>query len=175
MNLSAMPLPFGRVVACYRPDHVDPALMATALEGGPEERVEDLPRRGQLGVASGERDDVGVVMESRHARELGIRDLHGAHAGHLVGRDGHAEPGAADKDAEIGFTVRHAAADGLGEHGVVDALLIEWPDVDHFVACVGKIALDLLFQGETGVVAAELYTQTRYLREPSRGLGHCSV
>ena len=56
-------------------------------------------------------------------RELGVGDLHGAHAVDLVGGDRHAEPGAAHEHAEVGVAAGDALADLDGEVGVVDRLV----------------------------------------------------
>ena len=113
-------------------DLVDAALVSAALELGVEERVEDRLGASRADVASRQRDHVGVVVQARIMRAIsGSVTMRGAHAGHLVGGDRHADARAAHEHAEVGLARGDRVRDCLGVIGVVDRVLAVRPHVDH--------------------------------------------
>src|SRR4029077_1885072 len=101
-------------------DLIEPALVAPALELGPQPQLEDLVREPERDDASAHREDVGVVVLAREARGVEVVAQRGADAAHLVRGDLFALAAAAEHDAAIGAAVGDGAADRDADRRVVD-------------------------------------------------------
>ena len=96
---------------------VEAGLVATALELGGEEDVDEAEGEGVGQLAGAEGEDVGVVVEAAHAGRPLVVAQGGAGAVDLVGRDLLALAAAAHDDGPVGppaVTSRAAAAQNLG-------------------------------------------------------------
>ena len=71
-------------VALQDRNFLDTGLVATAGEGGVEERPDDLERAVAGGHARPKREDVGVVVRAAEARRLQIHDGCGPHAAEMI-------------------------------------------------------------------------------------------
>ena len=93
--------------------------MAAALELCDKEDLEDALVLLKGDEAAGQGDDVAVVVTTEQLGELGARDAGSADAGHLVGRNRHADASAAHKHALVSL----ACGDGLAYRQTVDYIL----------------------------------------------------
>ena len=92
------------------------------------------------------------------ARSLGAEAVAaegGADAGDFVGRDGHADAGAADEDAALTFTAHDRVGDGLGILRIITGVFGIGAVVLVSESSPVKMRHQSLFQGETAVVTAD--------------------
>lgn len=102
-------------------DLVDAALMASALEVGVEEGVDDVERFLGGDEATGEYEDVGVVVAACQACDLGLPAEGGTDELVLVERDADAVACSADGDGGVDFACLDGTGAGVGIVGVVTA------------------------------------------------------
>jgi hypothetical protein len=77
--------------------------------------------------------------------------------GHLVGRDGRSDAGAAHQDSAIGFAARHEVGHATCHEGEVHGRVVGRADVDHVVAERAHVVHDVWLEGESGVVVPDGY------------------
>ena len=140
---------------------------------GPIELVDglDIRRRCALGVELGGKpcvhdglgqfrpddarthgDDLGVVGLGRAFRRIGVMRQRRADARHLVGRNAHADPRAADEDAAVIFAVLHLVGE-IGREVGIEAGLAQIRD-----AVLGlrlQMRLDHVEEGLSGAVGTQ--------------------
>src|SRR5690606_20668659 len=137
------------------PDLVHPAGVPAPGEFAGQKGVGDLQGEPRAGDARSQAQHVGVIVLPGHPGRIGLRAQRGPHAGHLVGRDGHADAGAADQDAPVAPPRGHGLGHQTGVVGVVARLTARGAHVHHGVA--GRLKMDhqLLLQVKPSVVAAD--------------------
>ena len=98
------------------------ALMPAAVEVRVEEDAEDLLGHSEPEHPRPEAEHVGVVVAPCHLGGEGVVAERAAHAGVAVDRHAHAEPGAADQNAEGGSSALELPGELMGEIRVVDRI-----------------------------------------------------
>ncbi len=105
-------------------EFADAALVASALEFRVEEGVEDFFSRLHRRGFAGEAEHIDAVVLAHQCRGLHIGNKRGAHPGHLVGSDAHADAARADQQAEFRAACGHRLRRRPGEVRVVIARLL---------------------------------------------------
>src|SRR5690554_167369 len=91
-------------------------------------------------------------MHAGHPGGKGIAAQRSSHTRHLIGRNGHADSGATDKDAEGELTVGHCPAYSLGHVGIITGFSLTCPPVCHSNAPLLQVLNDSLLCLETSMV-----------------------
>src|SRR2546430_791865 len=112
-----------------------------------------LARAGR-GARAG-RQDVGVVVRAGEPGGVGVGAGRRGDAGQLVGRDRHAEPGAADEDTPVGLARDDRPGHGGGVVGIVHGLGGLGAAVHDLVTPLDQPGLEVFFEGEARVVRTE--------------------
>ena len=131
--------------------------MTSTLERSGEELVETGGGGGFIDEASGEDDDVGIVVLTDEVGNLGSPHQSCANALMLVERHADALAGAADGNAGIDRAVLDGLAQGMTEVAVVTAGLARRAEVAIDDAPLHEILLDEFFQRVASVVAGHPY------------------
>ena len=139
-------------------------LMASALEAGIQEGIDNLLRLIGLRAVASEAKDIRVVVAARHLGGIFIPHQRGAGARHLVGGDAHADAGGADQKAQLVLALGHAARHGLGVVGVISGIQRVRAEVRDLQAVLGQVLLQQLLQ----LVAT-------MIRADGDGLGRCGA
>ncbi|MFT3855092.1 MAG: hypothetical protein QM733_20510 [Ilumatobacteraceae bacterium] len=116
------------------------ARLAAAVDGGRQERVEQLFCHGRGGEAQAEREHVGVVPAAGAAGRLRVGAQRGAHPGHLVGGDRDAGAGPAADDADVAMAVGDQLTDAPA--GVGPRVAVRGDD--HLVATLRQQLADVV-------------------------------
>ena len=134
---------------------IDTCLMATTLKRSGEELIEAGSGGGFVDEASGEDDDIGIVMLTDEVGYLGPPHQAGTHALMLVQRHADALAGTADGDAGIDTSRFNGFAQGVTEVGVIATGLTRSAKVAIDDAPLHQILLDKLFKRVASVVAGQ--------------------
>ena len=94
--------------------------LVARLDDSSEECVEGIEGSHRPEDASTETDHIGIVVLLGQGGRRHIIDERGPDARDLVGSDGDADPGPADRHAEVARSTDHGPAHGRTEVGVVN-------------------------------------------------------
>src|SRR5947209_3359156 len=108
--------------------------MASALEVGFQPDADHAVDQLFAEKVGGKAKDVGIVVAPAHFGSDAVVARRRAHALYFIGGDTHADAGAADQDAAVGFAGAHAIGDVVGEIGIVDAFGATRSYVNDFMA-----------------------------------------
>ena len=131
--------------------------VAAAAEIGGEEGVEDALVLLERHKAPGKGDDVRIVVLAAQGGELGVDDVGGTHAGHLVGGHGHADARSAYEHAAVGSAVGHVVGHGECIVGIIHAIVAVGAAVDDVVPLPHQVIYQGLLLLEAGVVASDAH------------------
>ena len=127
--------------------------------------LEPFPHHGKgqirLESPSAQCQYVGLVVPAAEANRVQIVANGRPYAGNLVGRDSHADPGAADEDAALGVARRDPLSHGCSEIGVVNALVRVGALVGDLMIIGFEHTLDPVFEGDSSVIGANPDLHTR--------------
>src|SRR5438552_8023071 len=129
--------------------------MPAAFELGLQPDLDHAVEQFAAQQIRGQAQDVGVVVAAAHLRRDAVVARGGAHAGHLIGGDAHADAGAVDEDAAVHASFAHGLADGEGVVGVIDAVAALRSQVEDLMSQALQQGDDAAFDFEAAVVAAD--------------------
>src|SRR5262245_26570217 len=107
--------------------------MTAALELGGQPDLDHALDQLLAQQIAGQTEHVGVVVAATHLGGDAVVTGGRANAEYLVGRDAHADAGAADQDAALHAPLADGLGDLEGEVGVINTVLAGGPHVQHFV------------------------------------------
>ena len=131
-----------------------------------QERLDDLVRDVARELAT-ERSHVREVVLARVLRHRDVAAGRRAHARHLVGRDGRADAGTIDHDAQLALATRHGLGHGARKIRIVDGVLVASAEIDRDETERLEPTQHLELERETAVVAAD--------RDASTGLASAAL
>ena len=130
--------------------------MTAATKLGREEGGHNALVGGEVNEAAREADDVATVVLAEKMGKIGRLDGRGTDAGHFVGHDGHAKPGAADEHAAVSIAAGNRARNLVGIVGVIDGVGRVGAEVEHLVSkraqviCKGSLLVEAAMIGSDG-------------------------
>lgn len=139
---------------CYG-DFIDTTLVATAFEVGVEVCLHDLKGEVLRDEAGGKGEDVGIVVLTGQASQLGLPTQGGTDALVLVEGHGDTVAGAADGDAAAATATFHRFGAWVGIVGIVARGFGIGAEVLKLIAFGAEPQLDSFFELITGMVAAQ--------------------
>lgn len=131
--------------------------MATALETGREESVEDGGCRLVVDETTRQNDDVGVIVLAGELCHVLVPCQSGAYTLVLVKRDSHTLTATANGDARIGFTTLDTFSQWMGEVRIVYALITVGTIILHRIAFFLQVLKYELLEWITCVVRCQTY------------------
>ena len=127
--------------------------MPPALEFGYHPRRDDLANDPVSEHAAPQNENVGIVVQTRHASGGDIVHERCAHTRNLVGRDRHSDPGPAQQDSSSRLSRRNSLPDFHRIIGIVDRLGAVRPEVANFATETVECIDDYSLGGHRGVIA----------------------